>query len=297
MKILITGKDGQLAQSLLKKNNSKYNLISLSKDELNLENYQTLKNKILFHKPDWIINTAAFTDVEKAERKKNTTFSVNAHAVGEMAKILDSYGGRLLQISTDFVFKGDKNNPYSIDDSCLPINQYGKSKLEGEKLCLKYPKNIILRTSWLYSICGNNFFIKILNLHRKFANESKSFNVVYDQIGCPTNTNELAKVCWEIIDKSEELDPNNQIFHWSNSGIISRYDFAFMIGALAEELGIIEKAANIFPIRSSEYPSNAKRPSYSVLDCTETINLLKINQVHWFNALKETLIDYSLKTK
>ena len=100
-----------------------------------------------------------------------------------------------------------------------------------------------------------------------------------------------------FIFSSEELDPNNQIFHWSNSGIISRYDFAFMIGALAEELGIIEKAANIFPIRSSEYPSNAKRPSYSVLDCSETINLLKINQVHWFNALKETLIDYSLKTK
>ena len=134
MKILITGKDGQLAQSLLKKYNLKYNLISLSKDELNLENYQTLKNKILFYKPDWIINTAAFTDVEKAEREKNTTFSVNAKAVGEMAKILDSYGGRLLQISTDFVFKGDKNKPYSIKDSCLPINLYGKSKLEGEKL-------------------------------------------------------------------------------------------------------------------------------------------------------------------
>ena len=297
MKILITGKDGQLAQALLKKNNSKHNLISLSKDEFNLENYHTLKKQILFHKPDWIINAAAFTDVEKAERNKITTFSVNAHAVGEIAKILDSYGGRLLQISTDFVFKGDKNNPYSINDSCLPINQYGKSKLEGEKLCLKYPKNIILRTSWLYSIYGNNFFIKILNLHKKFANESKSFNVVYDQIGCPTNANELAKVCWKIIDKSEDLDPNNQILHWSNSGIISRYDFAFMIGALAQDLGIIEKAADVFPIRSSEYPSNTKRPYYSVLDCTETKNLLKINQIHWFNALKETLIDYSLKTK
>ena len=164
--------------------------------------------------------------------------------------------------------------------------------MEGEILSLKFSGTVVLRTSWLYSTCGNNFLIKILNLHRQFANESKSFNVVYDQIGCPTNTNELAKVCWEIIDKSEDLDPNNQIFHWSNSGIISRYDFAFMIGAIAEDLGIIKNAAKVSPIKSSEYKSKTRRPFYSVLDCSETKNFLKLEQLHWLDALKETLKDY-----
>lgn len=292
MKILITGKDGQLARALVTKNRSDYKLFVFNKKELNIENLQLLRDTILLNKPDWIINTAAFTDVEKAENKKESAFLINAYAVEEMAKILNSYGGRLLQISTDFVFKGDKNKPYSINDLCSPINEYGKSKLEGEILSLKFSGTVVLRTSWLYSCYGNNFLIKILNLHKEFSKKNKNLNVVYDQIGSPTNTDELAKVCWKIIDKSKYLESKDRIFHWSNSGIISRYDFAFMIGAIAEDLGIIKNAAKVSPIKSSEYKSKTRRPFYSVLDCSETKNFLKLEQLHWLDALKETLKDY-----
>ena len=292
MNILITGKDGQLAKALFKRANSKYKLFGFNKKELNIENFQQLRNTILLHKPEWIINTAAFTDVERAENEKKSAFSINAYAVGEIAKILNSYGGRLLQISTDFVFKGDKSTPYSVNDHCSPINVYGKSKLEGETLSLKYARNIVLRTSWLYSSYGDNFLIKILNLHKNFSKDNKCLNVVQDQIGSPTNTNELAKVCWQIIEKSNDLDPKHQIFHWSNSGIISRYDFAFMIGEFAEDLGIIKKAAKVFPVKSSEFKAKAHRPFYSALDCSYTKDFLKLEQMYWLDALKETLVDY-----
>lgn len=292
MKILITGKDGQLAKALFTRAKSNYKLFGFNKKELNIENFQLVRDIILFHKPDWIINTAAFTDVDKAENEKTAAFSINAYAVGEIAKILNSYGGRLLQISTDFVFKGDKSTPYSINDLCSPINEYGRSKLEGEILALKYAGNIVLRTSWLYSSYGNNFLIKILNLHKNLSKDNKCLNVVHDQIGSPTNANGLAEICWEIIDKSNDLDTRNQIFHWSNSGIISRYDFAFMIGEVAADLGIIKKAAKVFPVKSSEYKANADRPFYSVLDCSNTKDFLKLEQIYWIDSLKETLIDY-----
>ncbi len=295
MKILITGKEGQLAKALFtkaKSSHTSYKLIGFNKKELNIENSQLLRDTVLFHKPDWIINTAAFTDVEKAENEKNSAFSINAYAVGEIAKIVNSYGGRLLQISTDFVFKGDKRNPYSINDLCSPINEYGRSKLEGETLALIYSGNIVLRTSWLYSNYGDNFMIKILNLHEKFSKDNKYLNVVHDQIGSPTNANELAKICWKIINKSSDLDTKHKIFHWSNYGIISRYEFALMIGKVAEDLGIIKKAAKVFPVKSSEYKAKAHRPPYSVLDCSGTKDFLKLEQIHWLDALKETLIEY-----
>ena len=167
MKILITGKDGQLGKALIAKSKPEYKLLCFNKKQLNIENYQSLRNIILLHRPKWIINTAAFTDVERAEKEKDSAFSINAYAVEEIAKILNTYGGRLLQISTDFVFKGNKNIPYSINDLCSPINEYGKSKLEGEILSLKYKDTTtILRTSWLYSSYGDNFLIKILkHLH------------------------------------------------------------------------------------------------------------------------------------
>ncbi len=164
-------------------------------------------------------------------------------------------------------------------------------------LSLKYEGNIVLRTSWLYGSCGNNFMIKILNLHKNLSKDSKCLKVVYDQIGSPTNTIDLPKVCWKIIDKSNDLDIKNQIFHWSNSGITSRYDFAFMIGKVAKDLGIIKKAAKVFPVKSSEYATKAQRPLYSVLDCSHTKDILKLEQIHWLDALEKTLINYRNKIK
>ena len=293
MKILITGIDGQLGNQLKESSLKGLKIIGLKRKQFNLLDNDHCKKTILELKPDWIINAAAFTAVDSAEKEIKKTFDINAKAVETLAKTISSYGGRLLQISTDFVFDGSKKTPYLPTDKCNPINVYGASKLKGENLSLKYPGTLILRTSWLYGPSGNNFCLKMLNLHNNAAKQSKIIRVVNDQIGSPTDTIQLSKICWELIKKQSNNEINERIFHWSNRGIISWYDFAVSIGKYAEEYGLIEKAASVKSISSLDYKTIAKRPAFSVLNCNNTEKFLNIKQIDWVAALKSNLRIYA----
>lgn len=289
MKIFILGAYGQLGRELLKKSPSAFEIFSFSKNEFNLCELDWCKDKILELKPNWIINAAAYTQVDNAEEDIKTAYKINTTAVELLAKTASSYGGRLLQISTDFVFDGKRSKPYSPQDICNPINVYGQTKLMGEKLSLRYKGTIVLRTSWLYGNFGNNFFLKIFNLHKFHNSDSKEIKIVNDQIGCPTNTDNLAYICWELIKKAEIKNSKETIFHWCNSGATSWYEFAKSIGEISVEMGLIKNPAPIKAINSYQYNSLAKRPKYSVLNCSSTIEFLNIQQINWKEALRFTL--------
>ena len=289
MKVLITGVSGQLGSQLQKSALKEYEIIPLKKNQFDLQNKEYCKKVILELRPDWIINTAAFTAVDKAEIEVSKAFEINAFGVENLAKTCSIYGGRLLQISTDFVFDGCKKIPYLPNDKSNPLNIYGASKLKGEYLSLKYPGTLVLRTSWLYGPSGDNFLLKMLNLHENAIKESKLLKVVNDQRGCPTDTIQLAEICWKLIKKGINSNSKNKLFHWSNKCIITWYDFALAIGKYAEEYGLIKKAANIKPVPSSDYETLAKRPNFSALDCHNTSRFLEIDQIEWSEALKLTL--------
>ncbi len=296
MKILITGGNGQLGTELAKKSPKATKIFCFNKNEFNLLDLNQCKNKILEIKPNWIINAGAYTKVDNAEKEKERekVYSINANAVELLARTVSSYGGRLLQISTDFVFDGKKSTPYQPQDILNPLNVYGASKRRGEELSLKYDGTIILRTSWLYSNSGDNFFLKILEHNKK---NKKVLNIVNDQFGSPTNVINLAEVCWELIKNSDKIN-QNKIFHWSDGGVTTWYGFAKSIGEIAEEIGLIDKAVLIRPISTSLYPSLAKRPNYSVLDAEITKSYLNIQQTDWEKALKVILIqNMSLEKK
>jgi len=293
MKILVTGSNGQLGKTLLKNNFENFQVIGLDSKQFNLLDAELCKKKLLEIKPDWVINTAAYTEVDKAEIETQKAYQTNARAVDLMTEVITSYGGRILQISTDFVFEGLKSKPYLTRDKCNPINKYGLSKLKGENFALKYPGSIILRTSWLYGPYGKNFCLKMINLNKQFSKTGKTLSVINDQLGSPTDVLDLSRICWEIIKNSNVAKVKKRIFHWSNKGTISWYDFAIKIGEYAEKFGLIEKAALIKPVNSSEYKTIAKRPKYSVLDCQSTEEFLNLQQIDWEKSLKRTLLNIS----
>ena len=294
MKILITGIDGQLGRELIKKKDKNFDLIGLNKTDFNLLDQKDCEQKIFDIKPDWIINAAAFTQVDIAEEKTELAYLINSNAVEFLAKTVSVYRGRLLHISTDFVFNGNKKAPYFVNDKCAPLNVYGSSKLKGEKLSLKYPGTLILRTSWLYSNFGENFYTKIFNLHKNYNKQSKPIKIINDQFGSPTTVDSLADACWKLIIAASNKKDIQKIFHWSNSGVISWYQFAKAIGEVSEEIGLINKAAPIIPIRSYQYQSNIIRPKYSALDCNSTCEYIDLDQIKWQDALKYKLIQKSI---
>lgn len=293
MRILISGINGQLGQALLKKRRDDFEVLGLSKDKFNLENFKDCNKLILNYKPDWIINCAAYTAVDKAETDKNKAYLVNSYAVENIVKSLSEYGGRLLQISTDFVFDGKNSKPYLPSDKCNPVNVYGASKLEGEELINKYPNILVLRTSWLYGPEGHNFCLTMLKLHKKFSENKSTIKVISDQIGCPTSTDDLANICWKLVEKYNSGGFSNQIYHWCNSGVATWYDFAIAIGELGSEYGLIKKPANIVPISTNEYKTDAKRPSFSLMDCKKTKEFLDVNQNYWRDSLRKVISSMS----
>ena len=301
MKILITGSSGQLgkaliktSKNLLKKDN--FELIHPPKNTLNLlSNNELLKEFINDIKPDWIINCAAYTAVDNAENEKELAYKINAEAPKSFAESLLINKGKLIQISTDFVFSGEQNLPYRPNQEINPQNIYGKSKGLGEKYILKIlqDRSYIIRTSWLYGPVGNNFLLTMLKLHECKGIQNEVLKVVYDQISSATSTLSLAKLCWHLIlEVSNEHIP--KIMHWSNLGVCSWYDFAYEIGEQALEKGILKKIAKVVPISSNEYPSLAKRPNYSLLDCRETINHLNFPSEHWKKELSFVLDEIKL---
>ena len=288
MTILISGIEGQLGQALLESYSGDEEILGLNRNQFNLEDFNYSRDLILKKKPRWIINAAAFTDVNGAETEKEKTFKINAFGAANIIKAATTYGGKVIHLSTDFVFDGRKTSSYKPTDKCNPLNVYGSSKYKSEQLIMKYPNVIILRTSWLYGPIGKNFCLTILKLCKLYAKDKKPLKVVSDQIGCPTSSINLAVICWEFKSFFKN-DFSTEIFHWSNSGITSWYDFAKSIFELGLEYGLLSQEVKLIPVKAAEYKSKAKRPHFSLLDCEKTSKILNIDQIYWKDSLREVI--------
>ncbi len=287
MRVLLTGATGQLGKALQASVPTDVQLISLGRAKLDLADHESCRKAVFNNKPDWIINTGAYTAVDKAESQPELAYAINAGAPNAFAEALLDLGGNLLQLSTDFVFSGQQNIPYEVTDVADPIGIYGASKAAGEVAAMKLPSACLLRTGWLYGPVGHNFCLTMLRMHASRAAKGESLKVVSDQIGCPTATDTLALACWRVIF-SESLS-ERQVLHWSDAGVASWYDFAVAIGELALEVGLLDQSANVVPIRTAEYHTAATRPKYSVLNCASTKQILGLDQRYWRKSLKNVL--------
>ena len=281
MKILITGKNGQLASELQQVQFSKSDdIIFSSTNNIDFLNTKNIYNKIEKIKPDFIINCAAYTNVESAENDFEKANTLNHLAVVEIAKWCKMNKCKLIHLSTDYVFDGMQNNPISEHILPKPINSYGQTKYLGEEACLEYnPNSIIIRTSWLYSQFGDNFVKNIIN---QMINR-REVSAISDNCGSPTNAEDLANLICRIV-YSQKWFPG--IYNFSNKGSISTYDFVNEINSLCD----FDFSVVIKPINSKDYSSIVKRPKYSVL-CNKKINkVFKIRQIDYRSSLKKCIV-------
>jgi len=283
MTIAIIGKSGQLAQELLDTKPSGMFCSFFGRDDIDILSTESINKTLDSIEPNGLINASAYTQVDKAEEEPEQAFAINEIAVANLCHYAKKKNIPFIHISTDFVFDGDSTRPYKTSDNPNPLNVYGASKLAGEMAIQDiYPENSsIIRTSWLYSHYGNNFVKTMLRLFQ----EKDEIRVVSDQYGCPTSATGLARFLWYLLDLSER----ELIYHWSdkmvNSQGISWYQFAIEIQKVAFEKGLIQSKIPIIPISTSEYPTAAKRPQYSVLDCYNLDPDTKNEQPDWLNKL------------
>jgi dTDP-4-dehydrorhamnose reductase len=287
MRVLVTGKNGQLGQSIKKivdekkiTNLSNYNFTFIGREELNLEYIDSIRSYFDVNEFNIIINCAAYTKVDKAEENQKQANLINHTAVKELATIAKTKNIKLIHISTDFVFNGLNKKPYTENDVTSPLNIYGETKLAGEKALMSISKSdsLIIRTGWLYSEFGNNFVKTILNLAKK----NDALDIVSDQFGTPTYAYDLAFLILYIIttDKFLENNKSSEILHYSNEGKSSWYDFA------KEIIGISKMSCQLNPIGAKDYPLAAKRPNYSILSSKKVSEEYDVSIKHWKEALK-----------
>ena len=277
--ILVTGANGQLGNEmrLLAEVNKEYTYFFTDVAELDICDEQAVMNFVTAHQIDIIVNCAAYTAVDKAEDNQELCDKLNHVAPGYLAKAIQTRGGYLVQVSTDYVFDGTAHVPYTEEQPTCPDSIYGTTKLAGEQEAMKYCANtMIIRTAWLYSTFGNNFVKTMLRLGR----EKDSLGVIFDQIGTPTYARDLAVAIFAAIHKG--IIPG--IYHFSNEGVCSWYDFTQMIHHLA-----YIKTCKLRPLHTEEYPTKAKRPHYSVLDKTKIKDIYGIEIPYWVDSLKECI--------
>jgi dTDP-4-dehydrorhamnose reductase len=279
MKIIVVGKSGQLAWELSNLSSAKHEIVCLGRNDINLTEPSYIVETLKKHKAEAVINASAYTAVDMAECDADKAYELNAKAVGNLAKGCKVLSVSFVHISTDFVFHGDKGSPYLPHDKINPLGVYGASKAKGEELITEcYPENsAIIRTSWVYSTHGNNFVKTMLNLMKCKA----ELGIISDQIGTPTYAKGLAEACISGIE-------NNLIgfHHYTDTGVASWFDFAVTIQSIGLELGLLDKKIQINPILTSQYPTPATRPSYSVLDKTSLNDALpELSLIHWQTQL------------
>lgn len=277
--ILITGANGQLGNEmrLLAGENEGYNYFFTDVAELDICDERAVMDFVACHQIDIIVNCAAYTAVDKAEDNQELCNRLNAVAPGFLAKAVATRNGYLVQVSTDYVFDGTAHIPYKEDQPTCPNSVYGVTKLAGEKEALKYCSNtMVIRTAWLYSTFGNNFVKTMIRLGK----EKESLGVIFDQIGTPTYARDLAAVIFAAINKG--IVPG--IYHFSNEGVCSWYDFTKAIHRLA---GIT--ACHVKPLHTEDYPTKAVRPHYSVLDKTKIKETYGVEVPYWMDSLAECI--------
>jgi len=284
MRVLITGSNGQLGSEIkeLENNYNKVDLIFKDLPELDICNSEALETFIIDHKINSVINCAAYTAVDKAEEDAEIAERVNSIGVLNLVNALKKVDGKLIHISTDYVFDGDYFLPYKESDPVSPIGVYGATKRVGELSVINSDiDSIVIRTSWLYSSYGNNFVKTMLRL----GNEKENLGVIFDQVGTPTYARDLAKTCLEILTgvNSAKISKNGNLYHYSNEGVASWYDFAISI----MELGGMD--CKVKPIQTKDYPTLAKRPQYSVLNKSKIKTDFKIEIPYWRDSLKDCL--------
>jgi dTDP-4-dehydrorhamnose reductase len=276
MKILVTGAYGQLGREIseLSAGYPSVEFIFTDVDTLDITNQTAIDEMLVRHQPDFLVNCAAYTAVDKAEDEREAAQLINAVAPGLIASSSKKAGTKFIHVSTDYVFDGSKNRPYNESDPVNPLGFYGFTKQEGEAHCqANNPDSVIVRTSWLYSSFGNNFVKTMLRL----GGERDSLNVVFDQVGSPTYAADLAEAILKIIH-TEEWIPG--VYHFSDEGVCSWYDFSLAIFELS---GI---KCRVAPIRSDEYPTKTRRPHYSVFDKSKIKSIYNLKIPYWRDSLK-----------
>ncbi|MDD9196716.1 dTDP-4-dehydrorhamnose reductase [Aliivibrio sp. S3MY1] len=283
MKVVITGKGGQLAWELEQLAPQGIEVISVGINELDITNEILVTEFITNTKPDLVINAAAYTAVDKAEEDTEIAYAVNELGTKYLANICKQINARILHISTDFVFDGSSTTPYQADSKPNPINVYGASKLAGEVALqtILPDASVIVRTAWVYSVNGNNFVKSMLRLMQ----EKPQLGIIYDQVGTPTWAKGLAQWLWAVAAKPEVTGT----YHWTDAGIASWYDFAIAIQELGIEKGLLKEVIPVLPIPTSAYPTLAKRPAFSVIDKSSAESVSGINSIHWRKQLSNMM--------
>ena len=279
MNILITGCNGQLGNEmqLLETLHPEYRFFNTDVAELDITNSEAIERFVTDNAIDGIVNCAAYTAVDKAEENQDFCQVLNADAPGYLAAAIEKRGGWMIQISTDYVFDGTNHKPYVETDPVCPNSTYGRTKLAGEQAVMLNCKNaMVIRTAWLYSTFGNNFVKTMIRLGK----EKQELGVIFDQIGTPTYARDLAVAIFAAISKGIV----SGIYHFSNEGVISWYDFTKAIHRIA---GI--DTCKVRPLHTEEYPTPAARPHYSVLDKTKIKQTFGIEIPYWETSLKECI--------
>jgi dTDP-4-dehydrorhamnose reductase len=288
--VLVVGAGGQLGRALMATAPVGYRVIALNRQQMDIGDRTAVIDCITELRPTWVINAAAYTAVDRAEQEPDLAFAVNGAAPGYLAEAVAKVQGRLLHLSTDFVFDGKASQPYPPDAAPNPLSVYGESKLRGEQQVLQTwgEGSAIVRTAWVYDGVNRNFVTTMLRLMR----ERDEVRVVADQVGTPTATHTLASGLWRGVAQGWQ-----GIYHLTDAGVASWYDFAVAIQVYGLGLGLLGRSVPMVPISTAEFPTLAQRPAYSVLDKAATWKALGGVPCHWQVALHKTLQTMSAASK
>ena len=282
MRVLVLGGGGQVANAVVAAAGAR-EIDVRTRAQLDIADQAALARALAQTRAQWVVNAAAYTAVDLAEDQAAQAIAVNDTAVGTLAAAAAAAGARVLHLSTDFVFDGKSNRAYLPTDAAQPLSVYGRSKLGGERHVLDGTGGgIVLRTAWVYAASGRNFVLTMLKLMR----EKPQLNVVSDQIGTPTWAGGIAGAIWDLIEKSAP----GGVYHWTDLGVASWYDFAVAIQEEALARGLLSRAVPVLPIPSSAYPTRAQRPAFSVLNSESTRALIGVPARHWRHNLR-TMLD------
>lgn len=282
MKVLITGAEGQVGRALLESPPAGIEAVGCTHTDLDATDGEAVRAYLDRHRTDLIINAAAYTAVDKAESEPELARRANTEGPRHLAAAARVSGARLIHVSTDFVFDGAASIPYRPEAATNPLSVYGKTKRDGEQAVLEAlpDRSVIVRSAWVYASSGTNFLRTMLRLMRS----NGSVRVVADQVGTPTAAGSLAQALWQIAERPEI----HGIHHWTDAGIASWYDFAVAIAEEGARLGLVAPSVTVTPIATEEYPTAARRPSYSVLD-KRSLAPFGLAPTHWRKRLRGVL--------